>query len=109
MSIRSIGTSQGVQRPAAPATTAPAAPAESASKVKAGGAPRPRQDSVAISADARALATGAASAPASGRVERSSLSAERVGELRKKVLEGAYDQAHVVDQVAKRLLASGDV
>ena len=118
MSIRSIGTSQGVQRPAAPATTAPAAPAESAPKVKAGGAPpppRPRQDSVAISADARALAAGAAGvagstgAAQSGRVEGSSLSAERVGELRKKVLEGAYDQAHVVDQVAKRLLASGDV
>jgi hypothetical protein len=32
-----------------------------------------------------------------------------VDELRKKVLEGAYDQAGVVDQVAKRLLASGDV
>ena len=28
---------------------------------------------------------------------------------RRKVLEGAYDQAGVVDQVARRLLGSGDV
>jgi hypothetical protein len=32
-----------------------------------------------------------------------------VADLRRKVLEGAYNQTGVVDQVAKRLLGSGDV
>jgi anti-sigma28 factor (negative regulator of flagellin synthesis) len=123
MSIRSIGSQYTAQRPAAPSPAAPAAPAEKAEKVKAGGPPphakahgfRARQDSVAISDDARALAArgaedaGAPAAAAGPRAARAPLSAERVQELRKKVLEGAYDQAHVVDQVAKRLLASGDV
>jgi hypothetical protein len=32
-----------------------------------------------------------------------------VADLRRKVLEGAYNQTSMVDQVAKRLLSSGDV
>jgi anti-sigma28 factor (negative regulator of flagellin synthesis) len=120
MSIRSIGSPAGAQRPVAPAApAAPAAPTESAAaKQKAapkpGGPPahapahgyRARQDSVTISNDARTLAAGG---PDASQGARAPLTAERVDELRKKVLEGAYDQAHVVDQVAKRLLASGDV
>jgi anti-sigma28 factor (negative regulator of flagellin synthesis) len=116
MSIRSIGSTPAAPRPAATAPTAPAAPATGAAeapKAKSGPpahAPahgyRARQDSVTISNDARTLAAGG---PDASQGARAPLTAERVDELRKKVLEGAYDQAHVVDQVAKRLLASGDV
>jgi hypothetical protein len=124
MSIRPIGTPSTAPRPAAPAPprpaapATPAAPAESATgKAKAGGPPdhakaygyRARQDSVVISQDARSRA--AAGAPVEDGVHGGPepLSAERVAELRKKVLEGAYNQAGVVDQVAKRLLSTGDV
>ena len=60
-----------------------------------------RSDSVSISDAGRALATG-------GTSGSGSLSAERVTELRKRVLEGAYNATHVVDQVAKRILERGD-
>jgi anti-sigma28 factor (negative regulator of flagellin synthesis) len=60
-----------------------------------------RSDSVQISDAGRALATG-------GTSGSGSLSADRVAELRKKVLEGAYNSTHVVDQVAKRILERGD-
>ena len=60
-----------------------------------------RSDSVQFSDAGRALATGGASASGS-------LSAERVAELRKRVLEGAYNSTHIVDQVAKRILERGD-
>ena len=101
MSIRSIGNPYGAQRAVAPAPAAsrPAAAAEATTAAPAASR-RDTRDTVAISAGARALAARGAGAP---------LTAERVDELRKKVLEGAYNQAQVVDQVAKRLLASGDV
>jgi anti-sigma28 factor (negative regulator of flagellin synthesis) len=65
------------------------------------GATADRSDSVQISDAGRALATD-------GPSGSSSLSAERVAELRKRVLEGAYNSTHVVDQVAKRILDRGD-
>ncbi|MBV9880267.1 MAG: flagellar biosynthesis anti-sigma factor FlgM [Gemmatirosa sp.] len=65
------------------------------------GATAGKSDSVQISDAGRALATG-------GTSGSSSLSAERVAELRKRVLEGAYNSTHVVDQVAKRILERGD-
>jgi hypothetical protein len=109
MSIRSVGHPHAAPRPVAPA--APAAPAEPGAKSKVGGPPahapahgyRARHDSVAISDDARALAA------AGDETRTAALSAERVQDLRRKVLEGAYNQAGVVDQVARRLLAGGDV
>jgi anti-sigma28 factor (negative regulator of flagellin synthesis) len=111
MSIRSIGNPYGAQRPVAPATSRPAAAAESTTAAPAASRRESRGagDSVAISADARALATGRADAPGAAQGARAPLTAERVDELRRKVLEGAYNQTQVVDQVAKRLLASGDV
>jgi len=57
-------------------------------------------DSVQISEAGRALSSGGAS---------STLSAERVAELRKRVLEGAYNSAHVAGKVAQRILDRGDV
>lgn len=60
-----------------------------------------RSDKVQISDSGRALAArdGATGA----------LSAERVAEIRQKVLDGAYNSLQVVDEVAKRLLASNDL
>jgi anti-sigma28 factor (negative regulator of flagellin synthesis) len=81
-------------KPAAGATTSPASPAS---------APR-RNDQVQISDAGRALAGELQGSEAS-----SSLSAERTAELRRKVLEGAYNSMSVVDQVAQRILSRGDI
>ena len=76
-----------------------------------GGAPAPsspgsarpaRGDSVQISDAARAALSGTS---ATG----GSLTPERTAELRKKVLEGAYNSLNVVDHVAKRIIERGDV
>ena len=93
-------------RPAAQKPTgavqAPSADAPKAQPTTSGAAGSTgRSDSVQISDAGRALATG-------GTSGSSSLSAERVAELRKRVLEGAYNSTHVVDQVAKRILRRGD-
>jgi hypothetical protein len=114
MSIRPIGNPYGPQRPAAPAPTAPvtrATPVAPGAATTAGGPPahapahglRARPDSVTLSDTGRALA-GAA-----GTEGASALTPERVADLRRKVLEGAYNQTGVVEQVANRLLSSGDV
>ncbi|GJG86635.1 hypothetical protein tb265_18160 [Gemmatimonadetes bacterium T265] len=102
MSIRSISNPYGPQRVAAPAAATPAPKDGSASGPAAGTAPR--QDSVSISAAGRALSGGSAAATSG-----SSLTPERVADLRKKVLEGAYNSTHVVNAVASRLLSTGDV
>ena len=76
-----------------------------------GGAPAPasqgsarpaRGDSVQISDAAREALAGTS---ATG----GSLTPERTAELRKKVLEGAYNSLNVVDHVAKRIIERGDV
>ena len=90
-----------------PAVQKPAAKVDQAEN--RGGAPAPasqgtgrpaRSDSVQISDAARALASGA---PAGGP-----LTPERTEELRRKVLEGAYNSLNVVDHVAKRIIERGD-
>jgi hypothetical protein len=43
------------------------------------------------------------------KADGSPLTPERVAELRERVRSGAYDAAEVVDEVARRLLASGDL
>ena len=73
--------------PAAGIPATPAAPA--------------RVDRVEISEAGRALA-------AKG-TEGGEMSADRVSELRQRVLSGAYNSLDVVDQVARRLLDTGDV
>jgi hypothetical protein len=40
---------------------------------------------------------------------RDTLDPERTAELRRKVLEGAYNTLDVVDQVARRILQRGDL
>jgi anti-sigma28 factor (negative regulator of flagellin synthesis) len=37
------------------------------------------------------------------------LTDQRIAQIRQNVLQGAYDSSHVVDQVAKKILASGDL
>jgi negative regulator of flagellin synthesis FlgM len=37
------------------------------------------------------------------------LSPERIAEIRKRVLEGAYDSAEVVDAIARRIVDRGDL
>lgn len=65
-----------------------------------GSARSARGDSVQISDAARALGASETGG---------SLTAERTQELRKKVLEGAYNSLNVVDHVAKRIIERGDV
>ena len=106
------GSSYDTLRPAAPkpttgvqstqSTSVDAPKAQSTTGKGTTGTSAGRSDSVQFSEAGRALATGGASAS-------NSLSAERVAELRKRVLEGAYNSTHVVDQVAKRILERGDV
>ena len=79
--------------PAGAASTSPVSPAS---------APK-RSDQVQISDAGRALAGELQGS------EASSLSAERTAELRRKVLEGAYNSMSVVDQVAQRILSRGDI
>jgi anti-sigma28 factor (negative regulator of flagellin synthesis) len=84
-----------------PAVQQPAAKVQDQAE-QTSGAQRPaRNDSVQISDAARALAGGeAAGGP---------LTPERTAELRRKVLEGAYNSLNVVDHVAKRIIERGDV
>lgn len=56
----------------------------------------PRDDSVQISSVGRELASG-------------NLDPERVDELRENIRRGRYDQPGVAEDVARRILASGDV
>lgn len=59
------------------------------------------QDSVSISDEARKLAEQAGPS--------AELSPERAAEIRKKILDGAYNSAEMAGEVAKRILRSGDV
>jgi negative regulator of flagellin synthesis FlgM len=68
-------------------------------------APVTRNDKVEISDEARRLARGADAATA----PNGSLSPEKIAEFRQKILGGAYDSLEVVDQVARKMLASGDI
>ena len=67
-----------------------------------GSARSARGDSVQISDAARAALAGTSAAGGP-------LTPERTAELRKKVLEGAYNSLNVVDHVAKRMIERGDV
>ena len=102
MSIRNVSNPYGPSR-TTPVGPAKSGPAPAAQPAPAAAPAAPRNDSVQISDAGRALAG------TEGGERASSLSAERVDQLRKKVLEGAYDSMQVVDQVAQRILKAGDV
>jgi anti-sigma28 factor (negative regulator of flagellin synthesis) len=85
-----------------PRSTRAVADPASVDRSPAGGAPSDAQsagprDSVELSAEGLA------------RSKDATLTNERIAQIRQNVLQGAYDSAHVVDQVAKNILASGDV
>lgn len=86
------------------------APAESGKKQTAGqaGSTAARSDSVQISDAGKALAAQQAEA-AGPAASKGSLSAERIAEIRQRILDGAYNSVEVVDQVARRMLDSGDI
>jgi len=56
-------------------------------------------DKVQISDAGRAMAAKAGS----------TLTPERISEVRERILSGAYNSLEVVDQVARKMLASGDI
>lgn len=62
-----------------------------------------RSDRVQISDEGRALAANAANETSGA------LSAERITDVRRQILSGAYNSLDVVDQVARKMLASGDI
>jgi anti-sigma28 factor (negative regulator of flagellin synthesis) len=62
---------------------------------------RPKQDTVSISDEARALA-GGSPAQAASRIER-------VEDVRQRVLLGAYNTAEMAGEVARRILQRGDL
>lgn len=62
-----------------------------------------RSDKVEISDAGRALAAR------EGTGESSTLTPERIAELRQRVLDGAYNSLAVVDEVARRILGRGDL
>jgi negative regulator of flagellin synthesis FlgM len=66
-------------------------------------APVQRNDKVQISDAGRALA---AQATTPGRSE---LSPERIAEVRERILSGAYNSLDVVEEVARKMLATGDI
>jgi len=81
---------------------------------ESGGRPGPTQpiapigragDQVQISDAGRALAARETEST-QGAAE---LTSERVGEIRQRILEGAYNSMHVVDEVARRMLERGDI
>ena len=100
-------------------SSAEAQQAELASRVRetparpapAGGAPAqpvgavPKVDRVEISDAGRALAAQGGTEGAA----RAEMSAERLAELRQRVMSGAYNSLEVVDQVARRMLDVGDI
>lgn len=67
--------------------------------------PAQRSDQVQISDAGRALAAQIEGKRAPG----GELSADRISEIRQRVLSGAYNSTEVVNEVARRLLASGDI
>ncbi|MEO8562958.1 MAG: hypothetical protein ABI601_12825 [bacterium] len=86
-----------------PEAAVPARPIEPA-KARVGSAPNTakvgasRTDSVEISSAGRAFAA-----------RSDGVSAERAARIRQNVLGGAYDSVAVVDEVARRILGSGDI
>ncbi len=47
--------------------------------------------------------------PRRGREDSSGLSPERLAEIRHRIRQGAYERAEVLEAVARRLVASGDL
>ena len=99
------GSPYELPRPVGPAASPTGVPGRKETQPEPAASPSrsTRSDSVEISSAGRALA-GAESSEAG-----TSLTPERLAELRQRVLEGAYNSVELADQVARRLLERGDV
>ncbi|MDQ6831008.1 MAG: hypothetical protein M3081_19265 [Gemmatimonadota bacterium] len=96
--MRIHGKSAEIQQPkTAPAESVKPSVAPSVSSERPA-ASRNREDRVQISDAGRAKAA-----------ETTGLDPQRVTDVRRKVLEGAYNSVNVVDTVARRILEQGDV
>lgn len=69
---------------------------------RAGSTPQ-RDDQVQISDAGRALAAQVVAEPGE------ELAPEQIAAIRKRILAGAYDSLEVIDEVARKMLASGDI
>ena len=101
-----INGNNPVRSPAVDPLTRPAQPERNGGNRPAQAeapAPKPRSDTVSFSEAGRALA---GSAPG-GRTGE--LTSERVEEIRQRLLAGAYNSTQMAEQVAKRILESGDL
>ena len=87
-------TPRGTRAVADPAKADRSAPAAGAAGDATQAGPR---DSVEISAEGLA------------RAKDATLTDQRIAQIRQNVLQGAYDSSHVVDQVARKILSSGDI
>jgi negative regulator of flagellin synthesis FlgM len=67
----------------------------------ASGVDRPKQDTVSFSDEARALADGSSTLAAA--------SAERLADVKQRVMMGAYNTAEMAGEVARRILQRGDL
>jgi predicted TIM-barrel enzyme len=83
------------------ASKAPVAPAAAVTAAAAVTSAAGRSDKVQISDAGRALAAREGS--------NTGLSPERAAQIRQRVLDGAYNSLGVVDEVARRILSSGDL
>ena len=92
--------------PLSPDATHSSQPADAADRAVGAVVPTPsstdRSDKVQISDAGRALA-------ARETDKAVELTPERSADVRRRILSGAYDTIEVVDAVARRLLASGDL
>lgn len=87
----------GAVKPGAPERNAPAPRPDAVSSTPE----RAKQDSVAFSDEARALASGTST--------RAAASSERIEDVKQRVLLGAYNTAEMAGEVARRILQRGDI
>jgi hypothetical protein len=106
--MRIDDTPSGTFRPISPKAEIATDEARTKTRPDARSAPatpeRPRRDTVEFSDAARTLAEDSSAV----RGEQS-LSPSRRDAIRQRVLDGAYNQLSMIDQVARRLLRSGDL
>ena len=66
-------------------------------------------DAIHVAGGGPIMGGGVQSAVHEASATRSELTPERVAAIREKILKGAYNSVDVVDQVARKMLASGDI
>jgi negative regulator of flagellin synthesis FlgM len=96
-----------LETPRTPQSATDAAASSKVQSVPATPSSTDKSDKVQISDAGRALAARATGD--TDAVSQSSLDPAKADRVRSRILSGAYDTVEVVDAVARRLLATGDV